>query len=180
MQIIDFIIIGMILLFALIGFMKGAIKTVLAMIGWIASAVASYLITPLLADILVDVESIRTYIIGETSIYSFVSAIIPDMVLDSGIVGTIFSPFMTIINAMDISPLTSTQAQGLVLSYAIFTGVVFMVTLLAIRITVKVIGMVARVGEAKGGISFGSRLFGFIVGGAQGLLYVAIIALGIL
>lgn len=178
MQIIDYVIIGIVVICALLGLKNGVIKTVLGMIGWVVAGVASYFLTPILADAFMDVTAIRNIIIGsELSIYGFVSEAIPDIVFSSGIVETIFSPFMTIINNMDISPLTSTQVQALALSYAIFTGILFGFILLMIRIVVKIIGMVSRAGSEVENSAM-TRFFGFLLGGVKGLMYVCIIALG--
>lgn len=196
MSIADIIIITMVAFMALIGLWKGFFKTLITFCGWFISMLFAVLTAGVIAEALLDVESIGNFVAGGDgmSIFSFFYGMLPSQIkslpvrasasdiesaIGVGAVGAIIRPFLDVLTKGPIINSSATVGEGIALLLAggVFEVLVGIAMFIVVRIimTLLVLFLKSLVSEnATGALG---RLGGFLLGAVRGGLYCAVLLL---
>lgn len=179
MQVVDIIIIAIVALSALLGLKNGAFKTIVSIFTWIVALAAAYFLAPIVADALIEIDVVQSFVIGaESSIYSVISSVVPDVLLESGFVEGIFEPYLEAVeSAASLGALTTSEANALMIAYALFSAIVFIAVVIVIRLIAFIIRLILDMVQQVIPVGIISRILGMIFGAVKGVLHVAIICI---
>ncbi len=203
-MILDLLFVAIVVLFALIGFMSGFIRTVLSFFGWFISLLIAYLLAKAIANAFLSPET-ANWLIGDGSLYDKIYNIVPD-----GLKNMSMESIRTALNngATDemIKETISAEASGLLafastliqtavckdiylnssietvgqvlaleLTYIIYVIVVGIIIFLTIRILVMGVSLIFRSRLSTRDCRFWERILGVGAGAVRGFAYACIL-----
>lgn len=195
MSYIDIAIIALVVIMGLVGLWKGFFKTFIGMFGGVIALLLAIFLAKPVAEACIDGFA-RNFVLGESSIYSFVYNLLPEAVknlgapsgvteemigqaLGTGAFGWLLKPFAGMFIGSEIVASSATVAQGIgvLLAYGIFTVIVGIALFIIARLVMTLFTMFAKSFSRGGKPSGLSRLLGMVLGAARGALYACVLLL---
>lgn len=193
MSYIDIAIIVIIVIFAIIGFSRGMLKSILGFVGTIACLIGAYFLTGFLINKLLQVQFFYNIVLGESSLLSWTKGWVPDfggaVVTDSAeslktalgegmgtFIANLVGGMIGLLNADGgYTGMTLQDCVANIVAMGIAYLILFIIIFIILKIIVSVITAIINAARKVKAVKTVDRILGFVFGGASGALFVAVI-----
>ena len=173
-MIVDIVVIGIIVLAAIIGLIVGFYKSVLGLIASLLSFVIAFFVAGIVTRALISIDGLARFLFGPT-VFGNVRNFVPETLTSSGgIISSLLSPFAeSITNNPYVleGAISQHDATVALLIYATVSAVVAAILFTIARLILMFFVRALKRLRPNGRVRPLSRVFGFIIGGAKGLIF---------
>jgi len=169
MSYVDIAIIALVILMALIGLWKGAGKELIALVCFVLSLGACYLVADYCLKFILEVEVIRNLALGETfSLRALIGNEIASAP-DSSVVQALYAPLIArYASFSEVWAVSEAEFLSVVVSLHLFTIVLSVLLYIAARIIASIVGYILKIIFIHGEVTLVGRIFGLVVGAIKG------------
>lgn len=170
----DIAILAVVVIAALIGLWRGFFKTLISFFGWFVSFLIAFFLTKPVVGALLEVEKIKNFVVGtgeSFSLYKWVFEKLPDLE-SGGAISALFTPLKAI--AETVIGGSITEKVALLIANGIFSIIVCIGLLIALRLILILFTMFANAMTANRFVGALNRLLGFVLGAVKGFAFVCV------
>lgn len=182
---VDIVIIALVVLFALVGVLRGVKKSAVALGAFLVAFLIAFFLANIVAEAMLGIEGVKKFVLGSDgfSLYTWLlkalSATEENVFVPSDFISEHFyAPVTEIISGFSGYTTTFTQVEGmaLYLAFTVFSAICGVGLFIVARLLLVIVTVIIKIyiGKKKSGLG---RLFGFFVGVVRGTIWAFVITI---